>query len=187
MIWSLHHHLYHATPRFYTLFQDTGYDGVKPERPGDDPRDLIIDLIEDNNRLVKLAWPFWSHIGSWWEARHQPNMLLFHFNDLKTNLEGEMRRIAGFLDIPDMPEDSFKAAVEHCTFGWMKQHAELASPPQADVAWENGAKDLVNKGTNARWKDLLSEEDNKRYLDKAREELGEECSNWLLHGGQKGT
>ncbi|KAJ4246342.1 hypothetical protein NW762_013693 [Fusarium torreyae] len=186
MIWSLHHHFYHATPEFYAFFQNTGYEGPMPERPGDDPRDMIIDLIEDDNRL-SLAWPFWSHIRSWWEARDQPNMLLLHFNDLKADLEGEMRRIAKFLEIPDMPEENFKAAVEHSTFDWMKEYAELVSPPQADLAWENGAKDFINKGTNTRWKDVLSEEDNKRYLDKAREELGEECSNWLLNGKQKAT
>lgn len=94
-----------------------------------------------------------------------------------------MRRIAKFLGTPELPEDKWKDAVEHCTFDWMKSHAEICSPPQAEIAWENGAKSFVNKGTNGRWRDVLSEEDNKRYLEKARQELGEECAEWLEKGG----
>ncbi|WZH48566.1 P-loop containing nucleoside triphosphate hydrolase protein [Fusarium acuminatum] len=183
MVWSLHHHFYVATPAFYSFFENTGYDGPPPQRPGENPRDMFIDLIEDDTR-PSLGWPFWSHIRGWWEIRHQPNLMMIHFNDLKADLEGNIRKIAKFLDIPDMPEDKFKAAVEHCTFDWMKAHAALSAPPQAEVAWENGASDFVNKGCNKRWKDVLSEEDNKRYEEKAREELGEECANWLQNGGE---
>ncbi|CEI61336.1 hypothetical protein FVEN_g5946 [Fusarium venenatum] len=180
MIWSLHHHFYAATPTFYSFFENTG---VTPfQRPSENPRDMLIDLIEDDTRPT-ICWPFWSHIRGWWERRDQSNLMLVHFNDLKKDLDGEVRKIAKFLETPDMPEDKFKDVVEHSTFDWMKEHAELAAPPQAAVAWENGAKDFVHKGSNGRWKDVLSEEDNKRYLDKAKEELGEECANWLQNGG----
>jgi aryl sulfotransferase len=183
MVWSLHHHFYAATPAFYSFFENTGYDGPPPQRPSENPRDMFIDLIEDDTR-PSLGWPFWSHIRGWWNIRHQPNLMMIHFNDLKADLEGNIRKIAKFLDIPDMPEDKFKAAIEHCTFDWMKAHAALSAPPQAEVAWENGATDFVYKGSNKRWKDVLSEEDNKRYEEKAREELGEECANWLQNGGE---
>ncbi|KAG9252408.1 P-loop containing nucleoside triphosphate hydrolase protein [Emericellopsis atlantica] len=182
MIWSLHHHFRSATPAFYAFFENEVHDGPTMQRPSENPRDLFVQLVEDDTR-ISISWPFWSHIRSWWEARHQPNLLLVHFNDLKADLEGNMRRIAKFLEIPDMPEDKFQAAVEHSSFAWMKEHAEMSAPPQAEVAWENGAQDFINKGTNSRWKDVLSQEDNKRYLDKAREELGEECANWLQNGG----
>jgi aryl sulfotransferase len=109
-------------------------------------------------------------------------LLLVHFNDLKVDLDGEMRRIVQFLATPDLETDNWKAAVEHCTFNWMKAHAELAAPLQADIAFDGGATSFVSKGTNGRWKDILSEEDNKRYLEKARQELGEECALWLEKG-----
>ncbi|KAI6778952.1 uncharacterized protein J7T54_002594 [Emericellopsis cladophorae] len=181
-IWSLHHHFRSATPAFYALFENVDDDGPAIQRPSENPRDLFIDLLEDDTGTT-LAGPFWAHIRGWWEVRHQPNLLLVHFNDLKADLEGSMRRIAKFLEIPDMPEDRFQAAVEHCTFDWMKEHAEMAAPPLAEMAWENGAKGFINKGTNSRWKNVLSEEDNKRYQAKAREELGEECATWLQSGG----
>ena len=40
------------------------------------------------------------HIQSWWNYRHLPNILFVHYNDLKENLTGEIRRIADFLAIP---------------------------------------------------------------------------------------
>ncbi len=42
-------------------------------------------------------WPIWSHADSWWQARQLPNVLLVHFNNLKADLPGEIRRIAAFL------------------------------------------------------------------------------------------
>ncbi|KAG9500548.1 hypothetical protein J7337_009029 [Fusarium musae] len=182
MVWSIHHHMYRATDTFYSFFENTGYEGQPPVRPSENPKDIFDQLVKDE-MPSSIGWPFWSHIRGWWEHRDQPNLLLVHFNDLKADLEGGIKRIAKFLEIPDMPEDKFKDVVEHSTFDWMKEHAHLAAPPQAEVAWVNGAKDFVYKGTNSRWKDVLSEEDCKVYEERAKKELGEECSNWLQHGG----
>ncbi|PCD33632.1 hypothetical protein AU210_009852 [Fusarium oxysporum f. sp. radicis-cucumerinum] len=182
MVWSIHNHMYRATDTFYSFFENTGYEGQPPKRPSENPKDIFDQLVKDD-MPSSLGWPFWSHIRGWWEHRDQPNLLLVHFNDLKADLEGGIKRIAKFLEIPDMPEDKFKDVVEHSTFDWMKEHAELAAPPQAEVAWENGAKDFVYKGTNSRWKDVLSEENCKAYEERATKELGEECANWLQHGG----
>ncbi|KAJ3579403.1 hypothetical protein NPX13_g1157 [Xylaria arbuscula] len=181
-IWSMHNHLTAATDVFYQLFNDTpGRVGPALERPGESPRDMFVQLLEDDMK-DSFGWKFWSHIRGWWEARSQPNLLLIHYNDLKADLDGEMRRIAKFLEIPEMSPEQWKAAVEHCTFDWMKAHAELAAPQQADMVWKEGAKSFIHKGTNGRWKDVLSEEDNSRYLERARQELGEECAQWLENG-----
>ncbi|GAW14602.1 hypothetical protein ANO14919_040050 [Xylariales sp. No.14919] len=181
-VWSMHHHYQDATDTFYGMINDTpGLVGPRLARPSDDPRDIFARLV-DGDMPPDTAWPFWGHVRGWWGARDQPNLLLVHFNDLKADLEGEMRRIADFLEIPAMPAENWKAAVEHCTFDWMKEHAELAAPPAAAIAWEGGAKSFIHKGTNGRWKDALSEDDNRRYLEKARQELGEECARWLEKG-----
>ena len=45
-------------------------------------------------------WPFWEHVRSWWDIRNLPNVMLIHFNDMKTDLAGSISRIAEFLDIP---------------------------------------------------------------------------------------
>ena len=90
-------------------------------------------------------WPFWSHIRSWWEVKDHPNLLLLHYNDLKADLPGEMRKIAEFLEVPVLSEEQWSAAVEHCTFNWMKAHAELGAPPQSDIVFEHGARSFITK------------------------------------------
>ena len=55
------------------------------------------------------GYPYWSllhHARTWWEYRHLPNILCVHYADLLANLEGEVRRIAGFLDI-ELPDHAF--------------------------------------------------------------------------------
>ncbi|KAI0552205.1 hypothetical protein F4679DRAFT_536371 [Xylaria curta] len=69
----------------------------------------------------------------------------------------------------------------------MKAHAELTAPQQSDIAFKEGAHSFIHKGTNGRWKDNLSEDDNRQYLERARQELGEECARWLEKGRLQGA
>ena len=59
-------------------------------------------------------WPFWENIRSWWDAGHLPNVKLLHFAKLKSDLDGEMRRLSAFLGIP-IDEARWPAIVELST------------------------------------------------------------------------
>src|SRR5260370_33188563 len=89
--------------------------------------------------------------------------------------------IARFLDVA-IDEAKFSAIVEHCTFDYMKAHAELAAPV-GGIFWEGGAKTFIHKGTNGRWRDTLTPEESKAYEAKALAALGPECARWLAGGG----
>jgi len=93
-----------------------------------------------------------------------------------------MRRIAAFLDIP-VKEARFPIMVEHCGFAWMKANA-TRSTPLGGAFWDRGAAVFINKGTNGRWRDTLTEQDTARYEAIARERLGEDCAAWLAAGLQ---
>jgi len=180
-LWSLHNHMYNATSVFYDLINDTpGRVGPALERPPADPRQYLLDFLESDER-DSVALPFWKTIRGWYGARHLPNMILVHFNDLKADLDGEIRRIAEFLDVP-IPEEKHADILEHCSFAYMKKNAAMMSPPQAAVVWEGGADAFINKGSNGRWRDALSAEDVKMYEEKAIAELGQECASWLAEG-----
>lgn len=181
-LWSLHNHMFNATQIFYDLINDTpGRVGPPLERPPADPRQYLLDFLEDDER-PSVALPFWRTIRGWYAARHLPNLLLVHFNDLKADLDGEIRRIAAFLDVPVADEEVFGRILEHCSFAYMKAHAVEMSPPQAPVVWEGGADAFIHKGTNGRWRDVLTAEDVRVYEEKAVAELGEECAAWLAQG-----
>jgi aryl sulfotransferase len=129
-------------------------------------------------------WPFWENIRSWWAIRHLPNVKLVHFNDLKRDLDGQMRDIAMYLGAR-VDEKSWPRLVEHCSFDYMKAHAEK-SAPLGGVLWEGGASTFINKGTNGRWRELLTQEDNSRYESRAIAELGTDCARWLMTGERPG-
>lgn len=107
-------------------------------------------------------------------------MMLLHFAQLKADMPGQIRKIAEFLEIP-IDESKWEAILEHCSFDYMKEHA-ADSAPLGGAPWKGGAKTFIHKGTNGRWRDVLTDEDNARYEATAVEKLGPECANWLKTG-----
>ena len=84
------------------------------ERMGLEPPDLEAQrrMPTDLNALFHIwlsyasfdweqdGFPFWSHfshVRSFWEYRHLPNLHFLHYDDLKVDLEGQMRRVARIL------------------------------------------------------------------------------------------
>jgi len=182
MVWSMHNHLFRANDAFYEKVNDpAGLVGPTIDRPGPDIREYFLEWLERDGYPL---WPYWENIRTWWAARYLPNVKLLHFNDLKSDLPGSIRAIANFLAI-DINESSWDRIVEHCTFDYMKRNASHIMPG-ADFFFEGGAQAFINKGTNGRWIDTLTEEDNRYYLETAERELGKECAHWLKNGHMHG-
>lgn len=130
----------------------------------------------------KDGYPFWSFfdtIQSWWNYRHLPNILFVHFANLKKDLPGEIRRIAAFLDIEIEP-NKFDTMVEKCTFEYMKKNPDVV--PAKGLGWKGGAATFMNKGTNGRWKDVLTAKDIEQYQAVVGQRLKPECAYWLETG-----
>jgi aryl sulfotransferase len=106
--------------------------------------------------------------------------MLLHFAELKQDMPSQIRRIAEFLEIP-IDETKWETILEHCSFNYMKQHADK-STPLGGIVWEGGAETFIHKGTNGRWRDTLTDEESQRYEQIANEELGEACAHWLATG-----
>ena len=98
--------------------------------------------------------PLWfEHVASFWTHRGEPNVLFVHYNDLRADLEMQMRRVAMFLGIA-VEEDRWPALVERCTFEAMKTHSnEIADFEALSIG---GADAFLYKGTNGRWRDVLT-------------------------------
>jgi len=179
VMWSMHNHHKAFTPEFYTMLNEApGLVGPPLEPPVEDPREYFLEWFNTDGFPL---WPFWENIRTWWDIRKLPNVQLVHFNDLKADLEGSIRRIADFLEITPSPE-KWPAIVEHCTFDYMKGSAEKVTP-LGGAPFKGGAKTFINKGSNGRWRDALSKEESDRYEARALNELGPECAAWLKDGG----
>ena len=175
--WSMYNHHANANQTWYDMLNGPGLVGPPIGKPPESIRQYFLDWIERDGHPF---WPFWENIRSWWAIRHLPNVLLIHFDALKRDMPGEIRRIAGFLDIP-VNQARFPSIVEHCTFDYMKTHA-AKSAPLGGIFWDGGASTFINKGTNGRWRDTLTADDCARYEAMARAELGDECAHWLATG-----
>ena len=61
-----------------------------------------------------------------------------------------------------------------------EQGAELI--PAAAQLWKEGASRFMNKGTNGRWKSVVSHEDLRRYDEQVKAHFAPELARWLEYG-----
>jgi aryl sulfotransferase len=176
--WSFHNHHFNATDEYFTQYNTGAIHGGPPlERGTADPHEFYTAWFNGNGFPI---WPYWHHIRSWWQIRHLPNVMLLHFNEMKSDLEAAISQIAKFVDIEIDPR-SLPKILEHCSFDYMKVHgADIA--PRGGSMWKGGAATFINKGKNGRWRESLSADEIKAYEDKAIYELGAECAHWLANG-----
>ncbi|HBD10816.1 MAG TPA: sulfotransferase [Porticoccaceae bacterium] len=130
------------------------------------------------------GYPFWSQlhvIKTWWDYRHLPNILFVNYLDLLTDLKGQIKRIADYLEI-DITPAYLDEITDLCTFESMKGRASEVIP-MAEMLFKGGAQTFINKGTNGRWRDVLSSEELALYDKRAAEVLTPECRRWLESGG----
>lgn len=178
VVWSMYNHHANANHTWYEALNDTpGRVGPPIEPPPADIRQYWRDWMDRDGHPF---WPFWENIRTWWQIRELPNVLFVHFNNLKRDTPGEMRRIARFLDIP-IDETRWADILEYCSFDWMKKNA-TKSVPLGGAFWDGGAEVFVNKGVNGRWTDILTTDESTEYEVRALRELGSECARWLATG-----
>jgi aryl sulfotransferase len=178
VVWSMYNHHANANKFWYGALNDTpGRVGPPIEKPPADIRQYWRQWLDGDGYPF---WPYWDNVRSWWAARNLPNVLFVHFETLKRDMPGEMRRIAAFLDIA-VDDDRWPAILEHCSFDWMKQNADKAAP-LGGAMWDGGAETFIHKGVNGRWRDTLTPEECAEYEARAVKELGEVCAKWLATG-----
>jgi aryl sulfotransferase len=178
VVWSLYNHHLNANEAWYDALNNTPGRVGPPIGP---PPATTLEYFEnwlDNDGAP--FWSFWENTRSWWDIRALPNVHLVHFADLKADMDGQIRQIADFIDIP-VDDASMDRVLEHCSFNYMKANA-AQSVPLGGAFWEGGAKTFIHKGNNGRWKDILPQPVSDRYEKTAVTELGEDCANWLKSG-----
>jgi aryl sulfotransferase len=181
---SLWNHYTHNTEELIQILNDApGRVGDPFPPPPDDIRALWKDWITRGwFEWESDGWPYWSllhHAKTWWAFRQLPNILCVHYGDLLADLEGEIRRIAVFLGI-EHPEHAWAEIAESCRFETVKKNADQIT---GDMRWgfKGGNQTFFYKGTNGRWKEVLTEGDLALYR-RAMEELPANLARWLEDG-----
>jgi len=134
----------------------------------------------ENDSALRVSDFFFRLERSFWTERRRPNLLLVHYNDLKADLSGEMKRIAEFLGI-STPDSLWPSLVEAASFEAMKRDGGTLMP-QAERLFIGGAQTFFYKGTNSRWREVLTDADVDLYDRKIKTELSPALIRWLTEG-----
>jgi hypothetical protein len=149
-----------------------------PPPPSEDPVERFwqwIEMVDGEDALIGLG-NVGNHLASFWQRRDEPNVSLFHYADLRDDLGGQMRRLAGVLGI-DVPESTWPTLVEAATFESMKARADVLAPDTTHAIFESNTA-FFKQARNGTWRDLIGD-DVARYDARAAAVFSPELSAWL--------
>jgi hypothetical protein len=155
--------------------------GAPSQTPPTPPplREWLIEWIDwdglPRDRLDSLPGVMW-HLSDAWPRRHEPNVLLMHYDDLSADLGGEMRRVAGCLGI-DVAEAKWPELVAAAEFDQMRARADQLAPGPAGVLKSRAR--FFRRGSSGAGRELLSSDELARYRERT-ERLGPpDLLSWL--------
>ena len=132
---------------------------------------------EDLDSLPGLMW----HLSDAWARRHEPNVMLVHYDYLSADLAGQMRRIAGRLGI-SVPGHAWPALVQAATFEAMRSSADRLIP-STGVLKSNAA--FFRRGTSGAGREVLSDEEIAAYHARTAQLAPPGMLGWLHSPGQR--
>lgn len=179
VLWSVYNHCSSFTAAAWENINAASGPWPKWSAPTTDVRQYYLDWLDSDVAPGFHDLSFWEHVQGWWDQRNRPNVLLLHYANLVADLPGGMRRLAEFLDI-DIDEAKFPTMIERCGIGYMRDQA--AEAPFLKMMFEHGASSFFNKGTNGRWRDVLSPAEIARCDAVAADNLTPDCAHWLKTG-----
>jgi len=83
----------------------------------------IEDHARENFMKPRPGGGYWAHLVSWWEQRDEDHVLLLAYEQMKVDLEGTVRRIAAFLDMP-LDDELFEIVMRQSSLEFMTQYKD---------------------------------------------------------------
>lgn len=126
------------------------------------------------------------HFQSFWAFRDLPNLHFFHYAELSRDLTGQIRRLAGILDI----EASGAAVADLAAagnFSSMKDNARLQSAKPGFQSVFHDFSKFFSTGTGNKWEGRLSADEMAHYSDRLVTLLDPEARMWLETGLRPGS
>jgi aryl sulfotransferase len=133
-----------------------------------------------------LAQPemWFHHLASFWPHRDEANVAFFHYDDLLADLDGQMRRVADVLGI-EIDPSRWSEQVERCTFAGMK--AASGTIADFDSHFVGGADSFLYRGTNQRWRGVLTADELSAFEDACARWLPSDAVSWVQRTGPRGA
>jgi aryl sulfotransferase len=184
---SLHNHFKNVLPSHYERLDRIGMEdpaiGRRHPRPSSDPvaffRSWLTTPTIEGQSDGSPQLSFFDLEAGYWAERRRSNLLLVHYNDLLRNLDGEMRRIANFLEI-EVVDARWSSLVTAAQFNNMKIAGDKLMPQLKTFL--GGSENFFHRGSNGLWRDVFTHDDIVAYATKVREKLSPGLAAWLSDG-----
>jgi aryl sulfotransferase len=130
------------------------------------------DPREELDSLPGVMW----HLTDAWRRRRDGNVVLLHYDDLRRDLPGQMRRLAARLGIA-VSDEVWPRLVEAATFERMKARADLLVPDPASVLKNRQA--FFRQGSSGSGRALLTPDQAAGYDARAARLAPADLLAWL--------
>ena len=128
---------------------------------------------EDPSGLPELV----NHLDTFWVKRDQPNIAMFRYEDMKADLDGQMRRLASVLGL-EVDDAKWPMLVEAATFDRMRDRATDLAPQVTNGFWQDDAR-FFNVGGSGQWRAFFDDADQERYEKRLNTIASPELVAWL--------
>ena len=135
-----------------------------------------IDADPDPRDRLDSLPGFAHHLTDSWTRRHDPNVVLVHYQDLTDDLAREMRRVAGRLGIV-VPASAWPDLVRAARFDAMRAHADTLAPDPADILVDHAK--FFRRGTSGGGRALLTRAELAQYNARAAQLMPADLIDWL--------
>src|SRR4029077_2509183 len=117
-----------------------------------------------------------EHVQTFRDAADELDVVHLHYDDLKDDLQGQMRQLAPRFCIP-VHEPRWPRLVQAATFDSMRTRADTTVPGGGRL-WIDPAA-FFSRGTSDQWRDLLDNADLARYATRVRTLASDELIDWV--------
>lgn len=150
-----------------------------PAKPRPTLRDWLVSWIgsdaDPRESMDSLPGVMW-HLSDAWTRRQQPNVMLIHYTDLSSDLDGQMRGIADRLGI-SVPEQTWPSLVQAATFDHMKSRAGELVPNRHGILKDNAA--FFRHGRSGEGREVLTDEELAAYHARVEQLAPADLLAWL--------
>ena len=174
--------------QFSRMFEDvTGEPppaptATPPEDPAEFLRYWIRNDAEPNGAGPHGLFDFANSLNAAWTLRDEPNVHLFHYDDLWNDLDGQMARLAESLGV-DLDSTRRGQFVEAATLDSMRARAEETAPSSSGrLMWRDAAA-FFKAGGRREWPTMLAPHEVADVADRLESMVGAGASRWVLQGG----
>jgi len=119
--------------------------------------------------------------NSYWRFRDVENVHLYHYSDLKRDLQGTIASMAAATGIA-LHADQLAQYTAAASFDSMKRNADQFAPESGRGFWKRET-DFFARGANAQWKEALSAQQIAAFDARLAQLLPDAAArHWLLNG-----